>query len=48
MNPAFVLLAVLALVALWFLASGIYKLIGKFILRIGSDAVNNMKDDSEG
>lgn len=45
MNPAFAILVVVGLVALWFLLSAIYKPLGKFIYRIGKDAVDAMTED---
>ena len=45
MNPAFVLLVIVALVAVWFLASGLYRLIGKFFLKIGGDAIHELQSE---
>lgn len=45
MNPAFAILVVVGLVALWFLLSSIYKPLGKFIYRIGKDAVDAMTEE---
>ena len=48
MNPAFIILVAIICVAVWFLASVLYKPIGEFIYRIYKDAVDNMtKDESE-
>ena len=47
MNPAFIIVVILICVAAWFLASALYKPIGKFFYRIGKDAADelNKKDD---
>lgn len=47
MNPAFVLLLVIALISLWFLASGLYRLIGTFICKVGKDAIDQMTEEKE-
>ena len=47
MNPAFVLLMAIALVSLWFLASGLYRLIGRFICKVGKDAIDQMSEEKE-
>lgn len=47
MNPAFAIIVVLCCIALWFLASGIYKLIGKFVYKIGKDAMDELMDTDE-
>lgn len=45
MNPAFAILIIVGLVALWFLLSWLYKPLGKFIYRIGKDAVDAMTEE---
>lgn len=49
MNSAFVLLVILAAVAMWFLLSFAFRPIGKFFYRIWKDAVDeiNKNDESE-
>jgi len=49
MNPAFVILVMLAAVALWFLLSFVFFPLGKFIYRIWKDAIDeiNRKDKEE-
>lgn len=49
MNPVFVLLVILAAVAVWFLLSFAFRPIGKFFYRIWKDAVDeiNKNDESE-
>ena len=49
MNSAFVLLVILAEVAMWFLLSFAFRPIGKFFYRIWKDAVDeiNKNDESE-
>lgn len=49
MNPAFLIIVVIVLIALWFLLSFSYHSLGKFLYRIWKDAVNeiNRKDESE-
>lgn len=42
MNPVFVFLVVLGAVVLWFLLSFVFFPIGKFIYRIGKDAIDEM------
>lgn len=46
-NPAFAIIVILACVAIWFLASSLYKPIGKFIHRIGKDAIDEMTRDEK-
>lgn len=45
MNPALIIIVVICCVGLWFLASGLYKPIGKFIHKIGKDAIDNLIDE---
>jgi phosphotransferase system glucose/maltose/N-acetylglucosamine-specific IIC component len=47
MNPAFVIIVILICVAVWFLASSLYKPIGRWIGRIGHDAIKTMKEEDE-
>ena len=47
MNPALLILLIIFVVAIWFLLSFLYKPIGKFIFRIGKDAIDEMKDEEE-
>ena len=47
MNPALAVIVVIVCIAVWFLASSLYKPIGKFIGTIGKDAIDNMKDEEE-
>ena len=47
MNPAFVLLVVLGLIALWFLLSFLYKPLGKFVYQIGKDAMDEINKVDE-
>ena len=49
MNPAFIIILILICVAVWFLASSLYKPIGRFVGGIGDDAIKELKDvDDEG
>ena len=47
MNPAFYIIVIIICVAVWFLASSLYKPIGRFIGAIGKDAMDTMKDEEE-
>lgn len=47
MNPALGLIIIIVCIAVWFLASSLYKPIGKFINRIGGDAIDELKDVEE-
>lgn len=47
MNPALPVIVVVVCIAVWFLASSLYKPIGRFIGTIGKDAIDNMKDEEE-
>lgn len=47
MNPAFVVIVAIALFAVWFLASGAYKPLGKFIGKIYKDAVDELTEEEE-
>jgi hypothetical protein len=41
-NPVFVFLVILGAVVLWFLLSFVFFPLGKFIYRIGKDAIDEM------
>lgn len=45
MNPVLVFLVVLGAIVLWFLLSFIFFPLGKFISRIGKDAMEEMNKD---
>lgn len=45
MNPAFIILMVLAVIAIWFLLSFAFRPIGKVIYRIWKDAVDSIKKE---
>ena len=47
MNPALGIIAFIVCIAVWFLASALYKPIGRFIHRVGKDAINELKDKEE-
>jgi len=47
MNPALGLIIVIVCIAVWFLASSLYKPIGKFIHKIGKDAIDELKNEDE-
>lgn len=47
MNPALGIIVIIVCIAVWFLASALYKPIGKFIHRIGKDAIDELKDREE-
>lgn len=47
MNPAFAVLVALGSVAVWFLAAVLYKPIGRFIYRIGKDAIDELNEEEE-
>lgn len=47
MNPAFILIVLIALVALWFLLSFAFRPLGKFIYRIWKDADDAMNKEDE-
>ena len=42
MNPVFVILVILTAIILWFLLSFVFFPLGKFICRIGKDAIDEM------
>lgn len=44
---AFWLLVIIGMIAIFFLASFLYKPIGNYIFKIGKDAVDNMKDENK-
>lgn len=44
MNPAFILILIILCVAVWFLASALYKPIGRFLHKIGKDAMDELND----
>lgn len=43
--PVFYILIILSLIILWFLLSGIYKFLGRYIFKIFEDTKNNLKED---
>ncbi len=47
MNPAFVIVIGLILIALWFLLSALYKPIGMFLYKIFDDSRSEMKYEDE-
>lgn len=47
MNPAFILIVILIGIAAWFLASSLYKPIGRFIGKIKDDAIQELTDVEE-
>ena len=44
-NPAFIVLILLGVVALWFLASFLYKPLGRFFHRVGKDAIDELTEE---
>ena len=47
MNPAFIILVIIICVAVWFLASALYKPIGKFIGKVGDDAIKELSEEEK-
>lgn len=47
MNPAFIILVIIICIAVWFLASALYKPIGKFIGKVGEDAIKELTDEEK-
>lgn len=47
MNPAFIILVIIICIAIWFLAFALYKPIGKFVGKIGEDAIRELKDEEQ-
>jgi len=47
MNPALGLIIAIVCIAVWFLASALYKPIGRFIHRIGKDAIDELKKEDD-
>lgn len=47
MNPALLIIILLICIAIWFMASGLYKPLGKWIGGIINDAFSAMKNDNE-
>lgn len=47
MNPALAVLLFIAIVAIWFLLSGLYRIIGNFIYRIGKDAIDEILEEDK-
>lgn len=47
MNPALGLIIVIVCIAVWFLASALYKPIGRFVHRIGKDAIDELKNEDD-
>lgn len=47
MNPAFAILIILGCITVWFLGSALYKPIGRFIHRIGKDAIDVLIEEDK-
>lgn len=47
MNPAFIILVIIICIAVWFLASALYKPIGKFVGKVGEDAIKELTDEEK-
>lgn len=47
MNPAFIVLVIIICIAVWFLASALYKPIGKFVGKVGEDAIKELTDEEK-
>ncbi len=47
MNPALGLIVIIVCIAVWFLASALYKPIGKFISKIGKDAIDELQSEDD-
>ena len=47
LNPALGIIVVIVCVAVYFLASFLYKPIGRFIGKIGKDAIDTIKETDE-
>lgn len=47
MNPAFIILVILLCISVWFLASSLYKPIGRFIHKIGKDAIDELTEEDK-
>lgn len=47
MNPILILIVILALIAIWFLLSSMYKPLGKFVSRIFDDTRKAMEDEDD-
>lgn len=47
MNPAFILIVLIVLVALWFLLSFAFRPLGKFLHSIWKDAMDAMSNEDE-
>jgi Sec-independent protein translocase protein TatA len=46
-NPALIIIVIILCVAIWVLASALYKPIGKWIGRICKDAIDTMKEEDK-
>lgn len=47
MNPVFVILVLLGAIIVWFLLSFVFFPLGRFIYRIGEDAIDEMNKDDK-
>jgi phosphotransferase system glucose/maltose/N-acetylglucosamine-specific IIC component len=47
MNPALTIIVILLCIAVWFLASSLYKPIGRWIGKILQNVIKNTKNESE-
>lgn len=45
--PALAIIVILICIAVWFLASALYKPIGRWIGKIGRDAIEAMKEEDK-
>lgn len=44
MNPALLIIIVIAIIVVWFLISGLFKPVGKFVHKIGKDTMDIIND----
>lgn len=47
MNPALLIIIVIAVISLWFLISWLFKPMGKFVYKIGKDTIDIINDTDE-
>lgn len=47
MNPAFVIILILGCIVFWFLASALFKPIGRLLHKIGKDAIDELTNEEK-
>lgn len=47
MNPALIILIIIGVIILWFLIAKLFKPIGNIVYKVGNNAIETMKKDTD-